>query len=66
MNLSFCKRLKALREDVGISQAKMAKEIGTYQQTIARWEKGITEPDTEMMAKICLFFGISADYLLGL
>jgi len=66
MNIQFCKKLKDLREERGISQAKMAKEIGTYQQTVARWEKGITEPDTEMLVKICLFFNISADYLLSL
>jgi DNA-binding XRE family transcriptional regulator len=66
MNEAFCKKLKELRAESGVSQLTMAKGIGTYQQTIARWEKGITEPDTEMIAKICLYFNVSADYLLGL
>ena len=66
MNVLFCKKLRELRDERGISQANMAKAIGTYQQTVARWEKGITEPDTEMIAKICLFFNVSADYLLGI
>ena len=66
MNIAFCKKLKDLRAEHEVSQAAMAKAIGTYQQTIARWEKGITEPDTEMLAKICLFFNVSADYLIGL
>ena len=66
MNRKFIDKLVELRKEMPISQAKLAKALGTHQQTVARWEKGITEPDTQMIAKICVFFNISADELLGI
>jgi len=33
-----------LRESLGLSQAKMAEELGVRQQTISEWETGRYEP----------------------
>jgi DNA-binding transcriptional regulator YiaG len=37
-------RIKALRSHLELTQAEMAEEMGTRQQTISEWEVGIYEP----------------------
>lgn len=37
-------RIRALRKHLGLTQAKMAGELGTRQQTISEWEIGIYQP----------------------
>ncbi|MCL2375451.1 MAG: helix-turn-helix domain-containing protein [Firmicutes bacterium] len=63
---NFTKRLQELRKEAEVSYATMAKEIGISQRTIARWEKGITEPNAVMICKICRYFNVASNYLLGL
>jgi len=37
-------RVRALRGHLGLTQAKMAEELGTRQQTISEWETGMYQP----------------------
>ncbi len=62
----FGQRLKELREDKKLSQRQLAKTLGTSQPNLQRWEKGLFEPDQNTMIVIAEYFGVSADYLLGL
>jgi transcriptional regulator with XRE-family HTH domain len=57
--------IKALRIEKGISQASLGLQIGLTQQAIARWEKGETEPDSDMLNKLANIFDVSVDFLLG-
>lgn len=50
--------LKVLRASKDISQAELAKAIGTSQQTIAAWEKGQV-PSAENISKLADYFNIS-------
>lgn len=61
----FIKRLKALREEKGFSQAKLAELINITQQAVGKWETGKSTPDPEMIVKLANLFNVSADYLLG-
>ena len=36
--------IHALRAHLGLTQRKMADELGTRQQTISEWEKGMYRP----------------------
>jgi DNA-binding transcriptional regulator YiaG len=36
--------IKALRQHLQLTQAKLAGELGTRQQTISEWEKGMYQP----------------------
>jgi DNA-binding transcriptional regulator YiaG len=38
------KRIRALRQHLGLTQAKLAEELGTRQQTISEWETGMYQP----------------------
>ena len=37
-------RIHALREHLGLTQQELAERLGTRQQTISEWEKGIYQP----------------------
>ena len=36
--------VKALRRHLGLTQDEMARELGTRQQTISEWERGLYRP----------------------
>jgi len=38
------KKIKALRQHLGLTQTKLAEKMGTRQQTISEWELGMYEP----------------------
>ncbi len=38
------KRIKALREHMGLTQKALAEELGMRQQTISEWETGMYKP----------------------
>ncbi|MBE9251592.1 MULTISPECIES: DNA-binding transcriptional regulator [Aphanizomenonaceae] len=38
------KSIKALRLQIGLTQAEFAQELGVRQQTVSEWENGIYEP----------------------
>ncbi len=61
----YGERLKELRETYHLSQAQLALDLGTNQQSISRYEKELIEPNIAMIVKICDYFQVSADYLLG-
>ncbi len=37
-------RIRALRQHLGLTQAGMANELGTRQQTVSEWEIGMYKP----------------------
>ena len=59
-------RLKELREEKGLSQIQLAKEIGVNHRTISQYEIGVREPDIQTIKKLCKFFDVTAGYLLGI
>lgn len=63
---SFCLRLRDLRKEKGVSMKELAKEIEVTDAAVSNWENGINEPKLTYIVRLCLFFGVSADYLLGI
>ena len=66
MKNTFGKRLKELRTEKGLSTLKLGKEIGVSDATISRWENGISNIKSEELIIVAQYFGVTADYLLGL
>ncbi len=62
----FGEKLRQLRTSAGMTQVRLAKEIGVSQGTVYFWEKGINEPTAVHIAAVAEFFGVSADELLGI
>lgn len=59
-------RLKDLRVSRGFTQAKMARELDTSQQTISRIEYKDEMIPTDILIKAAKYFNVSVDYILGL
>ena len=59
-------KIKKLRKDKKISQSELAKQIGITLFGIRSWEKERTLPKASEIIKICRFFEVSSDWLLGL
>lgn len=49
-----------------MTQGQLAKEMGVHQETVSRWEKDISRINSIHLKKLCLFFNVSADDLLGI
>jgi len=58
--------IKELREDRDLTQADIAKLLGTTQQVYSRYEKGENEMPIRHLITLCKFYNVSADYILCL
>lgn len=59
-------RLKELRIEKGKTLKEVSTEIGITLSAYSNYEQGIREPSYAVLKKICMYFGVSADYLLGM
>ncbi len=62
----FGERLKELREERGLTQVQLSKLTGISNTSISRWEHGQADVFGDWLIILSKFFGVSADYLLGL
>lgn len=58
------KNLKALRQQHNLSQQKLADILHVSQQSVYKYENGITSPDIETLIRIADYFNTSIDYLV--
>lgn len=59
-------RLRELREERGLSREELTTQLGFSANQVYRYEAGINDATGKMLVKLARFFGVSADYLLGL
>lgn len=64
--MDFGKRLRALREDADMTQAQVAKVLGTTQQYYGKYESGERPLPVDRLRILCDLYQVSADYILGL
>jgi transcriptional regulator with XRE-family HTH domain len=60
------KRIRDLREDHDKTQQEIADVLGTSQTMYARYERGANELPLRHLITLCKYYGVSADYILGL
>ncbi len=60
--------LKELREEVEPkkTQTEVGEQCGITQRKLSFIENGTTEPNIQDLRALCLYYGVSADYILGL
>lgn len=51
--------LKSLRKEKGITQEKLAEELGVSGRTVSRWETGNNMPDISVLIEISEFYDVS-------
>lgn len=59
------RRLKSLRESVGLSQAKLAALMGATQASVNRYENGQSSPPLKILRWYADFFDVSLDYIFA-
>ena len=64
--MEVCANLKKIRTERRYSQEDVAEVLQTTQQQYSRYELGIHEIPVRHVITLCKFYGISADWLLGL
>jgi len=65
MKSSFSKLLSKLRRESGYSQRKVAGDLGISQALLSHYENGAREPKLEFIVRVCDYYRVSADYILG-
>jgi transcriptional regulator with XRE-family HTH domain len=65
VNIMFAQRVKELREQKGISQAELARDMDVTQSTVGNWEADVRRPTTKKMIQLAEYFSVSVDHLLG-
>lgn len=63
---NFATRLKELRTEKGLSQVQLSKATGLSRSVIGYWESGKKHPTSTAIITLAKYFGVTADYLLGL
>lgn len=59
-------RIIFLRENIDLSQVKLADKIGITKMTLYKYERNISEPRGEIIARLAKALNTTADFLLGL
>ena len=62
---SFAQILSELRRTVGLSQRKAAADLGISQALLSHYENGAREPGLNFVCRVCDYYNVTADYLLG-
>ena len=64
--MSLGKRLKIERIRKGVTTREVSKKFNLGKSTISNYENDYRKPDAEMIRKLAEYYGVTADYLLGL
>ena len=64
--MDYRKRRRNLREDRDLTQKKLGEIINKSQQGYSHIEEGRAELKIDDLIKLCRFYGVSADYFIGL
>ena len=64
--MNYRRRLRDIREDRDLTQADISKVLGKTQQGYNHIEAGRAELKIDDLVKLCQFYDLSADYMIGL
>ncbi len=62
--MEFSTKLRELRAEKGISQAKLATDIHISRSAVAKWENGLGLPNDESLKLLAEYFGVMIDELI--
>lgn len=61
--MTLYERIEKLRNQKGISQGNLEKELGFSNGSISKWKK--STPNPQRLEKLALYFGVTSKFLLG-
>ena len=62
----YGERLRELCCEKGLTQKQLAEKLNISQKSLSKYERESLDLSTELIVRICRYFQVSADYLLGL
>lgn len=62
----FNENLRMKRKERGLSQEELAARLHIVRQTVSKWEKGRSVPDSEQLIKIAVILETTVSELLGI
>lgn len=65
MSKAFAENLGTLRREKELSQREAASGLGISQALLSHYENGAREPGLDFVVRVCDYYGVSADFLLG-
>ncbi|MDU5215124.1 MAG: helix-turn-helix domain-containing protein, partial [Finegoldia magna] len=57
--------IKSLRKQNGLSQEQLANEMHVVRQTVSKWERGLSVPDSDSLINLSEILHTSVSVLLG-
>ena len=63
--MNFNEKIISLRKSKHLSQEELGAELNVSRQTISKWEKGMSVPDSEQLIKIAVILETTVSELLG-
>ena len=57
-------QIKKYRNELGLSQEKLAEKVYVSRQTVSNWETGKNYPDIHSLLLLSSLFGVSLDQLI--
>lgn len=61
----FQDNLKTIRKNKGITQEELATKLNVVRQTISKWEKGLSVPDSDLLIRLAEILDVNVSQLLG-
>ena len=65
LKFMLCDNIRNFRKAKGLSQNELAIKLNVVRQTISKWEKGLSVPDSEMLVTLAAELGTTVNALLG-
>lgn len=62
----YAQKIRDLRNDHDLSQAQIAEILGTTKNQVGKYERGEQEMPIKHLISLCNYYGVSADYILGI
>ncbi len=64
--MDYIDRLTELRNENDLKQSELSDLLGVKQSAISKYENRRAQYTIDDLIKLCKFYGVSADYILGL
>ena len=58
----FSERIQALRKEYDLTQSELGKQLGVSNRAVSKWENGISNPQIEIIYKMCKMYGKNLDF----
>ena len=65
MSKAFAENIGRVRRGSGQSQREAAAGLGISQALLSHYEPGAREPGLDFVVRVCDYYGVTADFLLG-